>query len=184
MRQGRRPLTIAMLMGAVLFVGIGFALTKNASDPIAIAVFTAHGLALLVVTLGACLGRGPRWVGFAVFGWGAMLCIFGPGSTAPVPTPLTTKAAEAIRDAVVRATPPTTTVSNQRFTYSLTMTQFGSTAVLPPSQSIPIMQVVQTLFALLFALLGAFLAPWLVPKRNPEPTSRGPEDRSETTADS
>src|SRR3954451_3573750 len=96
----KRPdFTIARLMTGVLLVALGFAAMRRPSEVVAGAAFTSVMVAFLVATTGSVLGRGASWIGFAVFGWGGLILVFGPlswdlpgpsQSNIPAPKALTT----------------------------------------------------------------------------------------------
>jgi hypothetical protein len=87
----RLRFSLAQLMAAVIFIGLGFAALRSASRLGASAVFTLTVAVLSAAILGAMARRGrPRmtWAGFALFGWIYLGTIFGPwadgnGVTAP-----------------------------------------------------------------------------------------------------
>src|SRR4051794_24921422 len=95
-RPGREPMTrfrftLAQLMAAVIFIGLGFAALRSAPRLVASAVFTLTVAVLSAAILGAMARRGRvrmTWAGFALFGWTYLGTTFGPwadgnGVTAP-----------------------------------------------------------------------------------------------------
>src|SRR4051812_29116963 len=77
--MSRPRVSIAGLMGVVLFIGVGFAALKGASRLWASALFTLTLAVLLGASLGAVARRGPErmaWTGFAVFGWSYLILSF------------------------------------------------------------------------------------------------------------
>ena len=71
--------SIAAMMGGVLFIAIGFAVLMNPTPLGASALGTLLEGLLLIAILGAVLRRGPRrafWVGFAICGGGYALLAF------------------------------------------------------------------------------------------------------------
>ena len=73
--------SIAGLMGAVLFVAIGFAALRSASEAWSGALFLATRGVIGLALVGAICRRGPQrawWLGFAVFGWIYMGSSFEP----------------------------------------------------------------------------------------------------------
>ena len=87
----RLRFTLAQLMAAVIFIGLGFAALRSASLLWASAVFTLTVAVLSAAILGAMARRGRArmtWAGFALFGWVYLGTTFGPwadgnGVTAP-----------------------------------------------------------------------------------------------------
>src|SRR3954453_22282438 len=89
-RFGREPMTrlrftLAQLMAAVIFIGLGFAALRSASRLGASAVFTLTVAVLSAAILGAMARRGRArmpWAGFALFGWVYLGTTFGPWAAA------------------------------------------------------------------------------------------------------
>lgn len=68
--------SLAQLMAAVIYLGLGFAALRNADRLWASATFTLSIVAISTALLGALIRRGrarPVWIGFAVFGWTYLL---------------------------------------------------------------------------------------------------------------
>jgi hypothetical protein len=81
----RLRFTLAQLMAAVVFIGLGFAALRSASLLWASAVFTLTVAVLSMAVLGAMARRGRArmpWVGFALFGWIYLGTAFGPWADA------------------------------------------------------------------------------------------------------
>jgi hypothetical protein len=77
----RLRFTLAQLMAAVIFIGLGFAALRSASPLWASAVFTLTVAVLSAAILGAMARRGRArltWAGFALFGWIYFGTTFGP----------------------------------------------------------------------------------------------------------
>jgi hypothetical protein len=77
----RLRFTLAQLMAAVIFIGLGFAALRSASLLWASAVFTLTVAVLSAAILGAMARRGRArmtWAGFALFGWIYFGTTFGP----------------------------------------------------------------------------------------------------------
>src|SRR2546423_1907622 len=77
----RLRFTLAQLMAAVVFIGLGFAALRSASVLWASAVFTLTVAVLSAAILGAMGRRGRArmtWAGFALFGWVYLGTTFGP----------------------------------------------------------------------------------------------------------
>jgi hypothetical protein len=77
----RLRFTLAQLMAAVIFIGLGFAALRSASLLWVSAVFTLTVTVLLAAILGAMARRGRArmtWAGFALFGWIYFGTTFGP----------------------------------------------------------------------------------------------------------
>jgi hypothetical protein len=87
----RLRFTLAQLIAAVIFIGLGFAALRSASPLWSSAVFTLTVTVLSAAILGAMARRGRArmtWAGFALFGWVYLGTAFGPwadvnGVTAP-----------------------------------------------------------------------------------------------------
>ncbi len=75
MHRGR--LTIASLLGAVIFCGIILAGLRSGSTDWFKSIYTATFVALVYSAIAARY-RGPFWYGFAVAGWAYFLIGFGP----------------------------------------------------------------------------------------------------------
>jgi hypothetical protein len=79
--MSRLRFTLAQLMAAVIFIGLGFAALRSASPLWASAVFTVTLAVLSAAVLGAMARRGRArmtWAGFALFGWIYLGTTFGP----------------------------------------------------------------------------------------------------------
>jgi hypothetical protein len=77
----RLRFTLAQLMAAVIFIGLGFAALRSTSLLWASAVFTLTVAVLSAAILGAMARRGRArmtWAGFALFGWIYFGTTFGP----------------------------------------------------------------------------------------------------------
>jgi hypothetical protein len=77
----RLRFSLAQLMAAVIFIGLGFAALRSASPLWASAVFTVTVPVLSAAVLGAMARRGRArmtWAGFALFGWIYLGTTFGP----------------------------------------------------------------------------------------------------------
>lgn len=70
--------TLSSLIGLIAVLGLGMAAMRSGSDLANRSVFNAMLAALFVGLLGALVGRGGAWVGFALFGWGFAGLTFGP----------------------------------------------------------------------------------------------------------
>jgi hypothetical protein len=93
----RLRISIAALMGLVLFVGVGFAALKNPTIVWASALFTLVVTLLAVATVGGLVRQGrsrAAFIGAAVFGWSYVGIAFGLGSSGngATPPPFLTKA--------------------------------------------------------------------------------------------
>jgi hypothetical protein len=98
MRARRVPLQFSLLtlFGLVTIVALGCAALRSPSELWASSLFTFTIVVLLAAILRAILRRGPArafWIGFALFGWGYLLLIFGPWfGRCPAPPLLSTEA--------------------------------------------------------------------------------------------
>jgi hypothetical protein len=71
--MGRASISIAGMLGVVLFGAVALAALRSGSDLWTSGIYTTALGALGFATLGAVLRRGPSrayWIGFAIFGWG------------------------------------------------------------------------------------------------------------------
>ena len=72
----RPRFNVGQLMGIVLYLGLGFAALRSASDFWASATFGVAIVMVLGASLGAAARRGVArmtWAGFALFGWAYLL---------------------------------------------------------------------------------------------------------------
>jgi hypothetical protein len=92
-----RRIRLAGALGLLAILAFELAAMRGESDLWHSAVFTLTLAVLSVASLGALLkrGRGPGWVGFAVFGWIYFLAVAGAGSEL-----ITTHALDGIYSAV------------------------------------------------------------------------------------
>jgi hypothetical protein len=157
MRRSR--FTIAWLMTVVLLVALGFAALRRSSEVVASAVFTSAVVTLLVATVGAVLGRGAAWVGFAVFGWGGLILVFGPlswelpsGPNVPAPKPLTTFVlADLYRHVGVKPSGVGAASEEEGWVWINSMGGAGYV-------SLPFIQTGQSLISVLLACVGSLIA--------------------------
>jgi hypothetical protein len=96
----RFRITIARLIAAIGFIGLGLAALRFATELWASLVFTSTLLVLALAATYAAQRRGPRrafWSAFVAFGVGYMVLAFGPWcETAIRPRLLTTKVLDAL----------------------------------------------------------------------------------------
>ena len=104
-----KRISIAGLMGFVLFAALGFAGLKGASEAWASSCFTLLAVALVVAPLNAWQGRGKGrayWGGFAAAAWIDCLIVFGPMGPARVnPPPLATAALSDRLEGLIHPSP-------------------------------------------------------------------------------
>jgi len=143
--------TIARLLAVVLACGVAFGTARAGWEVVASATFTLVAVALLTSVVFAVLGRRPFWVGFAVFGWGALLLFFGPWSKeTPVPRPLTTYLLEELYP-LIGFRPANNSMTAYNESAGVLAQVRGKGVVL----AIPYMQFGHALLALLMAFGGA-----------------------------
>jgi hypothetical protein len=74
--MARFQFTLAQLMAALIYLGLGSAALRDADGLWASATFTLSILTISTALVGAFVRRGPArsaWIGFAVFGWAYFL---------------------------------------------------------------------------------------------------------------
>ena len=96
----RPRITIARLIAAIAFIGVGLAALRYATELWASGVFTSTLLVLGMAAAYAAQRRGPRrafWSAFVAFGTGYMILAFGPWFEVSIrPRLLTTKVLDAL----------------------------------------------------------------------------------------
>jgi hypothetical protein len=102
----RLRFSIASLLAAIIFCGVGLAALHSASALWASTLFTIVVALLSSAILGTMASRGPHrltWAGLAVFGWIYLAIAFGPWPFNPDGPPplLTIPLLDAIQDALV-----------------------------------------------------------------------------------
>jgi hypothetical protein len=97
-------LTIAALMGFVLFAAVAFAALARPSQLAAALLFSGATVVLTIAIIGALFARGPQrafWAGFAIGGWMYLLMQYGPFfDTAVGPYTFPTAALDVLYDAI------------------------------------------------------------------------------------
>jgi hypothetical protein len=100
--MGRASISIAGMLGVVLFGAVALAALRSGSDLWTSGVYTTALGVLGFATLGAVLRRGPvraYWVGFAIFGWGYLALAHGAETRQRL---LTTHLLDEIRQLMIR----------------------------------------------------------------------------------
>jgi MFS family permease len=102
----RLRFSIASLLAAIIFCGVGLAALHSASALWASTLFTVVVIVFSAAILGAMASRGRHrltWAGLAIFGWIYLAIAFGPWPFNPDgPAPLlTVPLLDAIQDSVV-----------------------------------------------------------------------------------
>jgi hypothetical protein len=145
----RLRFSIASLLAAIAFCGVGVAALRSASVLWASALFTADVAVFSAGILAAMASRGRSrlsWTGLAIFGWIYLAVAFGPWPFNPDGPPplLTIPLLDAIQDAIVTdGNTPYLTLDRERPTER--------------QMAIHYRQVGHTLGAALFGLMGALL---------------------------
>jgi hypothetical protein len=101
-QMGRASISIAGMLGVVLFGAVALAALRSGSDLWLSGVYTTALGVLGFATLGAVLRRGPArayWVGFAIFGWGYLALANGAETRQRL---LTTHLLDEIRQLMIR----------------------------------------------------------------------------------
>jgi hypothetical protein len=185
-------LTIRLLMGLVLFVAVGVAALRHASELWASLLLTAALLLFAVAALGAACSRGPRRAacgGFAAFGFGYLALCFGPWASTEVrPHLATSKLLDFVGAWISRTSPPVFVTRKvpvlgdvphlgRLFATRVAApgpARFAGIGPVAATANEPFVRVGHSLFALIFALLGGLVARYFSAAREHEPGDPGP----------